>query len=571
VTKTGTHPHAFVALGSHATYFVGDALYPQGADVGNVRIDVYDRTGSADPVIPQVQLVSEADMSWLAFAGRWGERAFGDFSGPTGPAQKGQQWFEPLAWADQQPSDVETWYQRNLRVETDAPPDVAALAISTPGDGDLVIDSGQQTIVAHKLPDPALSYNLRLEARQDIRPRLTVDWPDVAAGLVTRRAYAFSLAAGGSASTQMCQLCDFALDVDADGDGAPEQRVAPAQTSTSKVEFNPPELVLFYLPFDQISVGLIAAVIAAAVPTAVYAFGVWWLDRYEKEPLPLLAVTFLWGAIPGAIVAIAARFFVAGVAAPILTESIKFAAIGFIFVRFRREFDDILDGIVYGALAGIGFAMTTNLFTYVLGFLLGGFEFLRTSVLVNGIAFGLNEAYYGAIVGVGFGVSRWARDRRLRAWAPFLGWIVAVVLHLLTDYWRDLAVGGQQALVIIPFLATWAGILAIIALAVLSVRREQETIRAHLQAEVDRRTLTPNEFFYLSTPRRRAQMMLRDAQRGPAALARAVQLQALAAQLAFRRREMTMLGRDTDSDSVLADLRQRIAALRPQPQRRDNR
>ncbi|MGH6960970.1 MAG: PrsW family intramembrane metalloprotease, partial [Dongiaceae bacterium] len=354
-----------------------------------------------------------------------------------------------------------------------------------------------------------------------LTPTLVVEWPDATAGTVISHEYRLSLESGGSITAQLCAACDFALDVDANGDGAPDRRLPPARSRLSKVDFNPPDSVLFYLPFEQLGAGLLIALLATVVPTAAYALGVWWLDRYEKEPLRLLAASFLWGALPGALVAVGARFFVAGALAPVITESIKAAAIWFIFTRYRREFDDVLDGVVYGALAGVGFAMTTNLITYVLGFLFGGFDFLRASVLLNGIAFGLSEAYYGAVIGVGFGISRWTADRRLQTWAPILALIVAIVLHLFTDFFRDLAVGGQQWLAIIPFLATWAGIIAVVAIAFLSIRKEQEIIRSHLKAEVDQRTFTPREFFDLSTPARRAQMLLQDIRRGPVALARA--------------------------------------------------
>ncbi len=570
VGKVGdTHPKAYVALGSHATYFAGDTLYPQGAKVGSANIVVHDRTGSGDPTTPGIQLISESDPAWLAFAGRWGERAFGDFSGPTGPSQKGQQWADPFAWADHQPSDAVTWYHRNVRADLDARPEVAALSLSTPGAGDIIIENDRQSIVGHALPDPAHTYHLNLQAARPLTSTLVVEWPDVTAGTMFSRQYRLSMESGGSLTTQLCITCNFALDVDVNGDGTLDQRLPPARTITSKVDFNPPDSVLLYLPFEQLGAGLLIALLATVVPTAAYALGVWWLDRYEKEPIRLLVTTFLWGALPGALVAVAARFFVAGALAPVATESVKAAAIWFIFTRYRREFDDVLDGIVYGALVGVGFAMTTNLITYVLGFLFGGFDFLRASVLLNGIAFGLSEAYYGAVIGVGFGVSRWTADRRRQAWAPILALIVAIVLHLFTDFFRALAVGDRRGLEIIPFLATWAGILAVVAIAFLSIRKEQEIIRSHLKAEVDQHTFTPHEFLALSTPARRAQMLLRDIRRGPVALARAAKLQDLAARLAFRRRELAALGQDPDGDAVVADLRQRIAALRPERRPRD--
>ena len=65
--------------------------------------------------------------------------------------------------------------------------------------------------------------------------------------------------------------------------------------------------------------------------------------------------------------------------------------------------------------------------------------------------------------------------------------------------------------------------------------------------------------------------LLNAARRGPAELARAIQSQELVTQLAYRRRELEMLGRDAASDAVAASLRQRVARLRPRRLPRDNR
>jgi len=564
VRKEGTHPRAYVALGSHATYFAPGTLYPQGSTVGQQRIEVYDRTGYADGAMPQIVMISDSDPTWPAFAGRWGERAFGDFSGPSGPSQKGNQWLDPFTWADRQPSDAATWYDRNVRAEIAALPSAALLTLSNAPGADPIVESRPpwQVIVVYDLPGASSSYDLRLQSSEALSPTLIVRWPDVGAETIARREYPLALTAGSAATMSLCQTCDFVLDLDANGDGAPDRRVPPAKTTSQRVQYDPPESVVFYLPLGQIVGGVLLAALAAIVPTAVYAFGVWWVDRYEKEPIKLLLATFLWGAIPGALVAVAARFLVAGALAPVITESIKAVAILIIFTRYRREFDDILDGIVYGALSGIGFSMTTNLIAYVVGFFYGGFDFLRASVLLNGIAFGLNEAYYGAVIGIGFGVSRWAADRRTRRFAPWIGLAIAIGLHLLNDFFRDAAVGDRAGLVIVPLAGTWAGIVAVIGIAILSVRREQATIRAHLKAEVEVGTFAQAEYQYLSTPAGRSKMVIVAARRGPAEAARAIRLQTLATRLAYRRRELAILNQDPRADHVAARLRQRIVAVR---------
>ena len=318
----GTHPRAYVAQGSHATYFAGDTIYPQGADIGNRRIEVYDRTGSVGPVKPAIQLIAQEETPWLRFAGNWGERAIGDLSGPTGPPSKGTQWSDPFGWAENQPSDAGTWYHRNARAETDELPDAAALTLSNAPDVQVIVESerGRQTIVVIDPPDDATRYELVLRAQKALSSDLVIEWPDIAGGRVISREYALKAPAGARVTTSLCNTCDFVLDVDTNGDGVPEQELRPTQTTMTPVDFNPRESVLFYLPPEQIVAGVLLALLGAVLPTAVYAGGVARLDRHEKEPAHLLRAAFLWGALPGAIVAVVARFFVAGPLAPVITE-----------------------------------------------------------------------------------------------------------------------------------------------------------------------------------------------------------------------------------------------------------
>lgn len=54
----------------------------------------------------------------------------------------------------------------------------------------------------------------------------------------------------------------------------------------------------------------IVAILGALIPTILYVLCVWWLDRYEKEPLWLLAFAFLWGAIPATILSALLEYIV---------------------------------------------------------------------------------------------------------------------------------------------------------------------------------------------------------------------------------------------------------------------
>ena len=116
------------------------------------------------------------------------------------------------------------------------------------------------------------------------------------------------------------------------------------------------------------------AILAAAIPTAIYGMLVWWLDRYEKEPPWLIAAAFLWGSLPAIGLALLFELglqiplarspigpdLAAWGLAPLVEEPVKALALVGLFLLARREFDGPLDGIVYGSLVGFGFSMTEN-------------------------------------------------------------------------------------------------------------------------------------------------------------------------------------------------------------------
>jgi RsiW-degrading membrane proteinase PrsW (M82 family) len=121
---------------------------------------------------------------------------------------------------------------------------------------------------------------------------------------------------------------------------------------------------------------LVAAFLLAFIPAFVMAVFIYWLDRYEKEPLIVLGAAFFWGAVVAAggayiintvfgigIYALTGSGDVADAAtssivAPFVEEALKGAALLAIFLAFRKEFDSILDGIIYAGITALGFAAT---------------------------------------------------------------------------------------------------------------------------------------------------------------------------------------------------------------------
>ena len=58
----------------------------------------------------------------------------------------------------------------------------------------------------------------------------------------------------------------------------------------------------------EILLALVASALGAVVPTIFYAFIVRWMDPYEEEPFRLLALAFLWGAVPAIILSLIGEF-----------------------------------------------------------------------------------------------------------------------------------------------------------------------------------------------------------------------------------------------------------------------
>jgi RsiW-degrading membrane proteinase PrsW (M82 family) len=170
----------------------------------------------------------------------------------------------------------------------------------------------------------------------------------------------------------------------------------------------------------------------------------WWADRYEREPLWLLTVAFLWGAVPAIIFTVITGLFIGGsleegstsifyycIEAPIVEEFVKGLAVLGLFVFHRKQFDGVLDGLVYGALVGFGFSMTEDFLYYVSALSEGGLAGLLPVMVLRGVFFALNHSVYTGLLGIGFGLASVSRSGFKRAMWPILGFAAAVICHSL--------------------------------------------------------------------------------------------------------------------------------------------
>ena len=253
---------------------------------------------------------------------------------------------------------------------------------------------------------------------------------------------------------------------------------------------------------------------AAILPTLVYVLIFYWADRYEREPVWLLIVAFIWGAGPAIMASLVGELLLEGplqaapdvaelglagtvLAAPIIEEFFKWLALLAIFRFKRAEFDGPLDGLIYGALVGFGFAMTENIFYFLGAYGNGGYPELTSLFVMRSVIFGMNHAFYTALSGLGLGLARHANRRLTGALWAVAGLLAAIFTHAFHNLTATLSPLNLGAFLISLMLVV-ANLGLILIAVMLSWRHEQTIIRTQLADEVGS---TLSEAEYESLPR----------------------------------------------------------------------
>ncbi len=258
-------------------------------------------------------------------------------------------------------------------------------------------------------------------------------------------------------------------------------------------------------------IGLAAVLTMAFVPMVVYALVLWWFDRYEKEPLGLILASFLWGAVPAVIFSIIAQVLLdvplylfvqpslgadlvsASIIAPLTEEPFKALALLLLLLFFRREIDSPLDGILYGALVGFGFATTENTLYFLEAFGWGGIGGVLRLALYRAFIFGLNHALFTGCSGLGIALARTSPRWAVKIVAPFLGLGTGITFHALHNAGATLA-GATCWPLLFSIASDWGGVLMLFVILVWASVRERAWIVQHLRGEVERGTISAADY-----------------------------------------------------------------------------
>ena len=272
-------------------------------------------------------------------------------------------------------------------------------------------------------------------------------------------------------------------------------------------------LVLLLIGIETGPVALLLGLITATIPVPIYIALVLWIDRYEAEPLWMLATAFFWGALAAPFFAFlfntgtatavaymadakAGEAFAAVVSAPIVEETSKaFILFVFFFVK-KDEFDGVIDGIVYAALAALGFAMTENILYYGRA-ALGGGGSLTATLIIRGFFAPFSHPLFTSLTGIGLGLSRQSTNILVKIVTPIVGLLMAIFMHSM---WNGSAVfGGGAVFVLTYILVMIPAFLIMLVVIAFALRREGQVVREYLVIDLDRGFLTQEEYKQLGS------------------------------------------------------------------------
>lgn len=271
---------------------------------------------------------------------------------------------------------------------------------------------------------------------------------------------------------------------------------------------------------------VLVSICAGIIPMVIYPIFFYWMDRYEKEPIVLLAAVFAWGFIPAALLSLISQLILntpvmlldeSGIAsqvvgsiflAPITEEIFKGMAVALVFFVLRGEFDGVFDGIIYGAMVGFGFAAIEN----ILYFLTADGD--PALIVLRAFVFGLNHALYTSMIGIGFGLSRHRSSLFVRIGAPLVGLLLAIILHMAHNTAATLAAFASGAFLIPAVLLNWLLVTVVFVIMLLSIRQERVWLTEQLRSEVDLGTLTLEQYKFAISSTGRFQFRLRAFQSG---------------------------------------------------------
>ncbi len=216
----------------------------------------------------------------------------------------------------------------------------------------------------------------------------------------------------------------------------------------------------------------IVLLIFSFLPPIIYTIWIRNTEKCNREKWKIIFFCFLWGASIAIIASIILEYILqislvgsindyslfslitVAVIAPVVEEFTKPLALRTKTVR--KEIDELEDGLIYGAVAGLGFSATENLF-YGIEFMKYGILLFLALIIIRSIGACILHASATALTGYGYGKTIMQKTSIIRVLPYFF---IAILMHsfynfVLTYELIGAAIGLLIALAFVWFSITW--------------------------------------------------------------------------------------------------------------------
>jgi RsiW-degrading membrane proteinase PrsW (M82 family) len=215
---------------------------------------------------------------------------------------------------------------------------------------------------------------------------------------------------------------------------------------------------------------IILLFIFAFLPAIIYVIWIRNTEKYNRERWIPIFICFIWGASIAIIASIFLELFLeisltesiqstnlfglstSIIIAPFVEELVKPFALRTRIVK--REIKELEDGLIYGAVAGLGFSATENLF-YGYSFLSEGLVVFLILIIVRSFGGCLLHASATALTGYGYGKTLINGTSKFRI-VPYF--IIAVFAHALYNFLVSYNIFGAATGLLLALLLVYVSI-----------------------------------------------------------------------------------------------------------------
>jgi hypothetical protein len=160
---------------------------------------------------------------------------------------------------------------------------------------------------------------------------------------------------------------------------------------------------------------------------------------------------------------------------------------------FRKEFDSVLDGVVYAAITAMGFAAIENvLYIYRNGYQESGWEGFWVLVVIRVILVGWMHPFFTAFTGIGIAIAGMSRSVLVKIIAVSTGYAIAVTAHAFHNTFSGL-IGGFEGLIAGTFV-DYVGYAVMLIFIIWMIIYERNILKKNLRDEVTNGLISQNQY-----------------------------------------------------------------------------